>query len=245
MNLMIVFIVMVLGSVVVNQLGFATTHFNNNNLIQADMRAENIMPTSQEVLDQFIKVFPELKPSDFPPVGSEDSAYWWLIKWQSDYEISTKYIASSEYKDWWWHIDKSLNDLSTTEDKKLNIKPTLDKMYAYIEQFEDEENSGAENDLLTYEDLFGDDDSLTIEEIYSMYYENVVSEILKHNFDVIGVDNGESANFILAERNNPELDKLAELLSEVWGDSYVSLYRAKDYPEKYKFKFSIENLDKQ
>lgn len=182
-------------------------------------------PTSEEIMGQFIKTFPELKPADFPPVKSEEDALEWLMTWQSNYDVSNKYIARSDYKDWWALIEKSVNNLNIVKSKKLVFEPTLNKMYAKIEKLEEDE-----------------DLTLDIEDIYTAYYENVADEILKQNYDVIGIENGENAEFILAKPNNPELPKLAEMLKKTSNESQISLYQVKFYPNKYQFKFTVDKL---
>ncbi|WP_332605343.1 hypothetical protein [Acinetobacter sp. ESBL14] len=171
--------------------------------------AETKLPTSQELMTQFIKVFPELKSSDFPPVNTDESVDSWLMRWQSDYDISSKYIARSEYKDWGWHIEKSLNYLLIVNGTKLDIQPRLNVMFTEIEK---QKKDGEE---------------LPLEEIYQTYYENVIAVILKESFDVIAIDNGESAAFILTKPSNPEALKLAKLLTEIWNESQIDFYEAK------------------
>lgn len=182
--------------------------------------AETTLPTSEELMTQFIKAFPELKPSDFPPVNSDESVDSWLMSWQADYDISSKYIARSEYKDWGWHIEKSLNHLLIVNGTNLGVQPRLNIMFTEIEK---KEKEGEE---------------LSLEHIYQTYYENVIDVLLKEKFDVIAIDNGESAAFILMKGNNPEAPKLAGLLAKIWTESQVDFYEAK-LSSKYKFAFSI------
>lgn len=186
--------------------------------------AETTLPTSQELITQFIKVFPELKHSDFPPVDTDETVNSWLMRWQSDYDISSKYIARSEYKDWGWHIEKSLNHLFMVNGKKLDVQPRLNVMFTEIEKLEK------------------DGEELPLEDIYQTYYTNVLDVVLKEGFDVIAIDHGESAAFILAKTNNPEMFKLAELLRSVWIESQVDFYEAK-LSSEYEFDFSINKLE--
>lgn len=183
--------------------------------------AETTLPTPQELMAQFIKAFPELKKSDFPPVNTDETVNSWLMQWQSDYDISSKYIARSEYKDWGWHIEKSLNHLLMLNGTKLDVQPRLNVMFSEIEK---KEKEGEE---------------LSLEDIYQTYYENVIDVILKESFDVIAIDNGDSAAFILMKGNNPEAPKLAELLAKIWTESQVDFYEAK-LSSKYKFALSID-----
>lgn len=197
-----------------------------------------------EVMKQFIKTFPELKTSDFPTVNSDDSAFGWLMTWQSEYQISNQYIASAEYKDW-VTIAKRIQDLKITQGRIKGIDSTLDKAFNYIKEFEEEDTQIKydEDNSPSYEELFsGDEDELDMETIFSIYYENVVENILTNNFDVIGLDNGEGANFILAKPNNPELPKLAEMLQLVFSESQVSLYQVNFHPYKYNFEFTVDKL---
>ena len=199
-----------------------------NNLVENDVVSisdEEKLPTSQEMMEQFIKTFPELKPLDFPSVDSERNAFWWLMTWQSDYDVSNKYIARSDYKDWWSLIENSINGLQVIQGQKIVLEPTLNKMYAKIEKLEANE-----------------DTSLELEEVYQAYYENVLSEILKQDFDVIGLDNGEGAEFILAKKNNPELPKLAKMLQLTYPESEVNVYRTEQYPKNYNFQFLTDKL---
>lgn len=186
--------------------------------------AETILPTSQELITQFIKVFPELKHSDFPPVNTDETVNSWLMRWQSDYDISSKYIATSEYKDWGWHIEESLNHLGVVHDKKLDVQRRLNVMFSNIEKIEK------------------DGEELPLEDVYQIYYTNVLDVVLKEGFDVIAIDNGESAAFILTKPNNPEAPKLAELLTKIWIESQVDFYEAK-LSSKYGFDLSINKLE--
>ncbi|WP_332605157.1 hypothetical protein [Acinetobacter sp. ESBL14] len=185
--------------------------------------AETTLPNSQELMTQFINTFPELKHSDFPPVDTDETVNSWLMRWQSDYDISSKYIATSEYKDWGWHIEKSLDHLGVVRDKKLDVQRRLNVMFTNIEKIEK------------------DEEYLPLEDVYQTYYENVIDVILKEGFDVIAIDHGESAAFILAKTNNPEMLKLAELLRSVWIESQVDFYEAK-LSSEYEFDFSIDKL---
>ncbi|ENV16374.1 hypothetical protein [Acinetobacter guillouiae] len=197
-----------------------------------------------EVMKQFIKTFPELKTSDFPTVNSDDSAFGWLMTWQSEYQISNQYIASAEYKDW-VTIAKRIQDLKITQGRIKGIDSTLDKAFNYIKEFEEEDTQIKydEDNPPSYEELFsGDEDELDMETIFSIYYENVVENILTNNFDVIGLYNGEGADFILAKPNNRELPKLAEMLQLVFPESQVSLYQVNFHPYKYNFKFTVDKL---
>lgn len=199
-----------------------------------------------EVMKQFIKTFPELKISDFPAVGSEDSAFRWLMTWQSEYQIANEYIASADYKDW-ETIAERIQDLKITQGRIKGIDSTLDKAFNYIKEFEEQDTQVKydEDHPPSYEELFsGDEDELDMETIFSIYYENVVENILTNNFDVIGLDNGEGADFILAKPNNPELPKLAEMLQLVFQESQVSLYQVNSDHHQYNFKFTIDKLKK-
>ncbi|MFW1766892.1 hypothetical protein [Acinetobacter bereziniae] len=203
------------------------TNANKKESAVSSTSSEEKIPTSKEIMEQFIKTFPELKPSDFPPLDSEESAFWWLMLWESDYEISSKYIARSDYKDWWSLIEKSINGLHIVQGKKIVLEPSLTKMYAKIEKLENDE-----------------DNSLALDDIYTAYYENVVNEVLKQNYDVIGLDIGEGANFILTKPNNPELQKLAKMLQLTYPESQVTAYQTIFYPDKYNFEFTADKLGK-
>lgn len=199
-----------------------------NNLVENDVISksdEEELPTSQEMREQFIKTFPELKSLDFPPVDSESNAFWWFMTWQSDYDVASKYIARSDYKDWWSLIENSINELKVIQGKKILLEPTLNKMYAKIEKLEANE-----------------DTSLELEDVYQAYYENVLNEILKQDFDVIGLDNGEGAEFIIAKKNNPELTNLAKMLQLTFPESEVNVYRSEQYPKNYNFQFLTDKL---
>lgn len=197
-----------------------------------------------EVMQQFIKTFPELKTSDFPAVDSEDSAFNWLMTWQSEYQIANQYIAGAEYKDW-ETISKRIQALKIAQGGIKDTDSTLDNVFNYIREFE-EGNPQIKYDAdnpPNYEDLFNeDDDELDIETIYSIYYENVVDNILINNFDVIGLNNGDGADFILAKPNNPELGTLAKMLQLVYPESQIYLYQTIFYPDKYSFEFTIDKL---
>lgn len=194
----------------------------NNAILISDKEA---LPTPQEMREQFIKTFPELKPLDFPPIDSQSNAFRWFMNWQSDYDIPKKYIARSDYKDWGSLIENSINELEITQGQKILLVPTLNKMYAKIEKLEANE-----------------DTSLELEGVYQAYYENVLNEILKQDFDVIGLDNGEGAEFIIAKKNNPELTNLAKMLQLTFPESEVNVYRSEQYPKNYNFQFLTDKL---
>lgn len=194
----------------------------NNAILISDKEA---LPTAQEMREQFIKTFPELKPLDFPPIDSQSNAFRWFMNWQSDYDIPKKYIARSDYKDWGSLIENSINELEITQGQKILLVPTLNKMYAKIEKLEANE-----------------DTSLELEGVYQAYYENVLNEILKQDFDVIGLDNGEGAEFIIAKKNNPELTNLAKMLQLTFPESEVNVYRSEQYPKNYNFQFLTDKL---
>lgn len=194
----------------------------NNPILISDKEA---LPTPQEMREQFIKTFPELKPLDFPPLDSESNAFWWFMTWQSDYDGARKYIARSDYKDWWSRIESSINELEVIQGQKILLEPTLNKMYTKIEKLEENE-----------------DTSLELEGVYQAYYENVLNEILKQDFDVIGLDNGEGAEFIIAKKNNPELTNLAKMLQLTFPESEVNVYRSEQHPKNYNFQFLTDKL---
>ncbi|NHB58430.1 hypothetical protein G9F32_10450 [Acinetobacter sp. 194] len=199
-----------------------------NNVVENEVVSisdEEALPTPQEMREQLIKTFPELKPINFPPIDSESNAFWWFMTWQSDYGIATKYIARSDYKDWWSLIEKSINGLQVIQGQKILLEPTLNKMNEKIEKLEENE-----------------DTSLELGEVYQAYYENVLNEILKQDFDVIGLDNGEGAEFILAKKNNPELAQLAKMLQLTYPESEVNVYLSDHYPKKYNFQFLTDKL---
>lgn len=199
-----------------------------NNLVENNAISildKEALPTPKEMREQFIKTFPELKPLDFPPLDSESNAFGWFMTWQSDYDGARKYIARSDYKDWWSRIENSINELEVIQGQKILLEPTLNKMYAKIEKLEANE-----------------DTSLELEGVYQAYYENVLNEILKQDFDVIGLDNGEGAEFIIAKKNNPELTNLAKMLQLTFPESEVNVYRSEQYPKNYNFPFLTDKL---
>ena len=59
---------------------------------------------------------------------------------------------------------------------------------------------------------------------------------------MIGLDNGEGAEFIIAEKNNPELTKLAKMLQLTFAESEVKIYRSEQYPKNYNFQFLTDKI---
>ena len=202
-----------------------------------------ILMTEQEQLRSlFIEIYPQLTISDFPKIEQETSARDWMMSWLSDYEASDQVIASSEFSNFSWLLEKGFKRLYPLQDSNYQVSMIIQKIFDYISQFEDHSESELiDAEELEYDISLYDDDELDFETQYEIALENIVDDVLQNAFDIIVIDHGDNAYFILAKGKNNLFSKLAKILQSTYSDSHVSLYLQSDRTN-YIFENLLENL---
>lgn len=87
---------------------------------------------------------------------------------------------------------------------------------------------------------FFDDDELSFEEQYAIAIDNITSDILQHNLNVIVIEHDENIDFILSQATFEALSKLEKILKMIYDNSDVTLYHH-THQQDYSFEFLLEN----
>ena len=177
------------------------------------------MHESQLLRDLLIYIFPKLKPEDFPEIDLEQTSDAWFETWLADSTLAHEYVVDCEYRDWANAFDLKLNFLDIHQ-KPVAIDQTLDEIYEFFEQLQEEERSFAdfvedpsENHQEQVElGLAEDIEALELAENQSFYFEpsddvleltvviveNLLNTILRHGFNVIAIMQPHKFQFILS-----------------------------------------------
>ena len=208
------------------------------------------MHESQLLRDLLIYIFPKLKPEDFPEIDLEQTSDAWFETWLADSTLAHEYVVDCEYRDWANAFDLKLNFLDIHQ-KPVAIDQTLDEIYAFFEQLQEEEQSFAdfvedpsENHQEQVElGLAEDIEALELAENQSFYFEpsddvleltvviveNLLNTILRHGFNVIAIMQPHKFQFILSHANPTVLQDLTMLFEDAYSIPQVRLFLSDEY----------------
>ncbi|MDM1246322.1 hypothetical protein HX005_02795 [Acinetobacter sp. R933-2] len=199
------------------------------------------MSEQEQLRNVFIEIFPELGIQDFPEINTKDNSNTWLMDWKTNYECSHKIIASCEFSNFSWLLEQHFKALTIVKSSGYNVSNILKDIFSYIEQFEDQtDHALIDLNELEYDASFFDDDDLSFEEQYAIAIDNITSDILQHNLNVIVIEHDENIDFILSQATFEALSKLEKTLKMIYDNSDVTLYHH-THQQDYSFEFLLEN----
>lgn len=199
------------------------------------------MSEQEQLRNVFIEIFPKLGIQDFPEINTKDNSNIWLMDWKTNYECSQKIIASCEFSNFSWLLEQHFKALTIVKSSGYNVSNILKDIFSYIEQFEDQtDHALIDLNELEYDASFFDDDELSFEEQYAIAIDNITSDILQHNLNVIVIEHGENIDFILSQATFEALSKLEKILKMIYDNSDVTLYHH-THQQDYSFEFLLEN----
>ena len=199
------------------------------------------MSEQEQLRNVFIEIFPELGIQDFPEINTKDNSNTWLMDWKTNYECSQKIIASCEFSNFSWLLEQHFKALTIVKSSEYNVSNILKDIFSYIEQFEDQtDHALIDLNELEYDASFFDDDELSFEEQYAIAIDNITSDILQHNLNVIVIEHDENIDFILSQATFEALSKLEKILKMIYDNSDVTLYHH-THQQDYSFEFLLEN----
>lgn len=199
------------------------------------------MSEQEQLRNVFIEIFPELGIQDFPEINTKDNSNTWLMDWKTNYECSQKIIASCEFSNFSWLLEQHFKALTIVKSSGYNVSNILKDIFSYIEQFEDQtDHALIDLNELEYDASFFDDDELSFEEQYAIAIDNITSDILQHNLNVIVIEHDENIDFILSQATFEALSKLEKILKMIYDNSDVTLYHH-THQQDYSFEFLLEN----
>lgn len=199
------------------------------------------MSEQEQLRNVFIEIFPELGIQDFPEINTKDNSNIWLMDWKTNYECSQKIIASCEFSNFSWLLEQHFKALTIVKSSGYNVSNILKDIFSYIEQFEDQtDHALIDLNELEYDASFFDDDELSFEEQYVLAIDNITSDILQHNLNVIVIEHDENIDFILSQATFEALSKLEKILKMIYDNSDVTLYHH-THQQDYSFEFLLEN----
>lgn len=209
------------------------------------------MHESQLLRDLLIYIFPKLQPHDFPEINLDQSSDAWFETWLSEYPIAQEYVLDCDYRDWANAFDLKLNFLAIHQ-KPLEIDSTLDEIYEFFEQLQDEEQAFA--DFVEQEPdatpesadeliFMQDEEDIELEEIESFYFEpsddvleltvviveNLLNSILRNGFNVIAIMHPHKFQFILSHAPANALRDLTLLFEDAYSVPQVRLFLSEEY----------------
>lgn len=199
------------------------------------------MSEQEQLRNVFIEIFPKLGIQDFPEINTKDNSNIWLMDWKTNYECSQKIIASCEFSNFSWLLEQHFKALTIVKSSGYNVSNILKDIFSYIEQFEDQtDHALIDLNELEYDASFFDDDELSFEEQYAIAIDNITSDILQHNLNVIVIEHDENIDFILSQATFEALSKLEKILKMIYDNSDVTLYHH-THQQDYSFEFLLEN----
>ena len=217
-----------------------------------------VMHESQLLRDLLIYIFPQLKPNDFPEIDFEQSSDAWFETWLSEYTIAHEYVIDCDYRDWANAFDLKLNFLAIHH-QPIAIDTTLDEIYEFFEQLQEEEQSFADfieqdadpftDELPLVEDEFEQQQSESfyfepsddILELTVVIVENLLNRILQHGFNVIAIMHPHKFQFILSHAKPSALQDLTMLFEDAYSIPQVRLFLSDDY-SNHQFAHLISKL---
>lgn len=202
------------------------------------------MLACQQFRDHLIAVFPELQPTDFPPINHAQDIDTWITDWLSEYPISREYLLECDYEDWSNSLDLKLHFLKANENNPIPIDSVLDDVYDFFEPALDfDELSNLEMDHFEIDDLavenlevndlevenfeqddVNEDDSILVE-AENILLDNILNCILRNGIDVIFIDLPVKFQLILSR--NPDRSALQALAA------YLTEHSDPNYPVRY------------
>lgn len=199
------------------------------------------MSEQEQLRNVFIEIFPDLRIQDFPEINTKDNSNIWLMDWKTNYECSQKIIASCEFSNFSWLLEQHFKALTIVKSSGYNVSNILKDIFSYIKQFEDQtDHALIDLNELEYDASFFDDDELSFEEQYAIAIDNITSDILQHNLNVIVIEHDENIDFILSQATFEALSKLEKILKMIYDNSDVTLYHH-THQQDYSFEFLLEN----
>lgn len=199
------------------------------------------MSEQEQLRNVFIEIFPKLGIQDFPEINTKDNSNIWLMDWKTNYECSQKIIASCEFSNFSWLLEQHFKALTIVKSSGYNVSNILKDIFSYIKQFEDQtDHALIDLNELEYDASFFDDDELSFEEQYAIAIDNITSDILQHNLNVIVIEHDENIDFILSQATFEALSKLEKILKMIYDNSDVTLYHH-THQQDYSFEFLLEN----
>lgn len=199
------------------------------------------MSEQEQLRNVFIEIFPDLRIQDFPEINTKDNSNTWLMDWKTNYECSQKIIASCEFSNFSWLLEQHFKALTIVKSSGYNVSNILKDIFSYIEQFEDQtDHALIDLNELEYDASFFDDDELSFEEQYAIAIDNITSDILQHNLNVIVIEHDENIDFILSQATFEALSKLEKILKMIYDNNDVTLYHH-THQQDYSFEFLLEN----
>ncbi|MFC2994723.1 hypothetical protein ACFODO_05420 [Acinetobacter sichuanensis] len=199
------------------------------------------MSEQEQLRNVFIEIFPDLRIQDFPEINTKDYSNTWLMDWKTNYECAQKIIASCEFSNFSWLLEQHFKALTIVKSSGYNVSNILKDIFSYIEQFEDQtDHALIDLNELEYDASFFDEDELSFEEQYAIAIDNITSDILQHNLNVIVIEHGENIDFILSQATFKALSKLEKILKMIYDNSDITLYYH-THQQDYSFEFLLEN----
>ena len=183
-----------------------------------------------------MQIFPQLTSHDFKNLNPLSTAGEQLQQWLEQHDIAKDYLLECEFSDWANSFDLKLNLLDVNAQQPIAIDSTLDQLYDFFEEMENELEDYpdfAQEALFNSDDpdqeyLMDEDD--VVEEIFSVetiILQNLLNCILRNGLNVLLIEYPERFQMILNRGKSAHMQLLQTLLQEDEVNS--CLYLAKHY----------------
>ncbi len=195
------------------------------------------MHESQLLRDLLIHIFPQLTPDDFPAIDIEQNSATWFETWLEEFSVAQDYILDCHYQEWANAFDMKLNFLAINHTKPIAIDATLDEVYSFFEELEEQQQLDAEemgedeDDEPPYElpESFYFEQQDGILEMTIVIVENLLNTILRHGINVIAILHPQQFQFILSHGKTQPLQDLNHVLQATYSPARVRLFLSEDY----------------
>lgn len=194
------------------------------------------MHQSQLLRDVLIQLFPQLKPNDFPPSHTEQDLHAWFETWLAEFSVAQEYVLDCSYDEWSNAFDMKLNFLAINDKKPVAIDSTLDEIYAFFEELQQQQQQDAEElgeeafePAPEFPESFYFEQQDGILEMTIVIVENLLNTILRNGLNVVALLRPDQFIFILSHAQPTELEKLTHLLQEAYSPPQVRLFLASEY----------------